>query len=303
LSTRPRVERLGTIKLKLANYLENSVTMAGLVSNSKIFPIQDQSGKTFPSVDLILSSGSIEFVKSKQTEIANKPGKAIESVKLLSPVLHPEKIYCAAVNYVSHGKEQNVSPPTEPYFFTKFHNALIGHEDAVLLPKISNQVDWEVELAVVIGKRGKNIAKDQAIDHVAGYTISNDISFRDLQKPGKVNYMGQNWVKGKGLDTAFPLGPWLVTKEELPDPYASEISLSVNGIERQKSKIDEMVFKIDSLIEYVSAGVTLVPGDVISTGTPLGVAAFTGVPYLKEGDVLEAKIEGIGLLRNFVKPE
>ena len=144
----------------------------------------------------------------------------------------------------------------------------------------------------MIGRRGKNITKEHAMDHVAGYTISNDISFRDLQKPGKQNYLGQNWVKGKGLDSAFPLGPWLVTQDELPDPYSSEISLTVNGIERQKSKVGEMVFKVDTLIEYVSAGVTLLPGDIISTGTPLGVAAFTGVSFLKAGDVLEAKIRG-----------
>jgi len=289
--------------LKLANYVDNSVTAAGLVWNSEIFQIADQTGTVFQSVDQILSSDSVGFVQSKQSEITRKQGLALKAVKLRSPVLHPEKIYCTAVNYVSHGKEQNVSPPTEPYFFTKFRNALIGPEDPILLPKISNEVDWEVELAVVIGKRGKNISKERAIDHVAGYTISNDISFRDLQKPGKQNYLGQNWVKGKGLDNAFPLGPWLVTKDELPDPYSSEISLSVNGIERQKSKIGEMVFKIDSLIEYVSAGVTLLPGDIISTGTPLGVAAFTGVPYLKAGDLLEAKIEGIGILRNNTKPE
>ncbi len=289
--------------MKLANYIVNSLTGAGLVWDSKIFPISDHSGTLFQSVDQILSSDSIGFVHDKLSEITRKEGLPIESVKLTSPVLHPEKIYCAAVNYVSHGKEYNVSPPTEPYFFTKFHNALIGPEDSILLPKISKEVDWEVELAVVIGKRGKNISKERAIDYVAGYTISNDISFRDLQKPAQQNYLGQNWVKGKGLDTAFPLGPWLVTKDELTDPYSSEISLSVNGIERQKSKIGEMVFKIDDLIEYVSAGVTLLPADIISTGTPLGVAAFSGAPFLKVGDVLEAKIEGIGVLRNTTKPE
>jgi 2-keto-4-pentenoate hydratase/2-oxohepta-3-ene-1,7-dioic acid hydratase in catechol pathway len=289
--------------LKLANYVDNSVNRAGLVWDSKIFPIPDQSGTPFQSVDQILSSDSIGFVSSKNSEITRKEGLPVESVRLTSPVLHPEKIYCAAVNYVSHGKEYNVSPPTEPYFFTKFRNALIGYGDSILLPKISKEIDWEVELAVVIGKRGKNISKERAIDYVAGYTISNDISFRDLQKPGEQNYLGQNWVKGKGLDTAFPLGPWLVTKDELVDPYSSEISLTVNGIERQKSKIGEMVFKVDALIEYVSAGVTLIPGDIISTGTPFGVAAFTGAPYLKAGDVLEAKIEGIGILRNTTKSE
>ena len=290
-------------KLKLANYVVDSKVKAGLVEASKIYPIPDQSGSSFfSSVDQILSSGSLAFVKGMQSQISKQLGVAVASVKLAPPVLNPEKIYCAAVNYLSHSKEQNQSPPTEPYFFTKFRNALIGPEDSVLLPRISKKVDWEVELVVVIGKRGKNIPKKEAIDYVAGYTISNDISFRDLQMPEKPNYLGMNWVKGKGLDTAFPLGPWLVTKDELPDLYGCEISLKVNGIEHQKSKIGDMVFKIDELIEYLSMDITLAPGDVISTGTPLGVAAFTGVPFLKAGDVLEAQIEGIGVLRNYVKP-
>ncbi len=290
---------------KLANYFEGPTVKAGLVHDSKIYPITDQSDTTvFPSVDRILSTDSLDFVNGKLSEITGGPGTSIDSVKLATPVLAPEKICCAAVNYISHGKEQNQSPPTEPYFFTKFRNALIGAGDSILLPKISKQPDWEVELAVIIGRRGKNIPRERALDFVAGYTISNDISFRDLQGLGKQqNYLGPNWVRGKGLDTAMPLGPWLVTKDELPDPYSFEISLAVNGIQRQKSKIGEMVFKIDSLIEYVSTDVTLVPGDVISTGTPLGVAAFTGVPFLKAGDVLEAKIEGIGVLKNFVKAQ
>jgi 2-keto-4-pentenoate hydratase/2-oxohepta-3-ene-1,7-dioic acid hydratase in catechol pathway len=289
--------------LKLTNYFDGSTAKAGLVLDSKIYPIVDNSGMAFPSVDRILSSGSLDFVREKHSEISRGSGVPVNSVKFAPPVLYPEKIYCAAVNYVSHSKEQNQSPPTEPYFFTKFRNALIGNEDSILLPKISKKVDWEVELAVIIGKRGKSIPKERALDYVAGYTIANDVSFRDLQRPGEQNYLGLNWVRGKGLDTAFPLGPWLVTKDELVDPYASEISLAVNGTERQKSKIGEMVFKIDELIEYVSADITMVPGDVISTGTPLGVAAFTGVPFLKAGDVVEAKIEGIGLLKNYVKAQ
>jgi 2-keto-4-pentenoate hydratase/2-oxohepta-3-ene-1,7-dioic acid hydratase in catechol pathway len=287
--------------LKLANFVQKSGGAGvGVVRDSKIFPIR-VDGTSFESTDEILRHN---FLPDNATKlVVASEGLPLESVKLSSPVLHPEKIYCAAVNYVSHSKEQNTSVPTEPYFFTKFQNSLIGLDDAIVLPRISKQVDWEVELAVIIGKKGKNISKDKALEYVAGYTISNDISFRDLQKLGASSYLGVNWVKGKGLDAAFPLGPWIVTKEELPDPYASEISLAVNGVEKQKSKIGEMVFKIDRLIEYVSAGVTLVPGDVISTGTPLGVAAFTGAAFLKDGDVVEAKIQGIGTLRNMAKAE
>jgi 2-keto-4-pentenoate hydratase/2-oxohepta-3-ene-1,7-dioic acid hydratase in catechol pathway len=285
--------------MKLANYSEGSSALkAGFVVDSKIYPVHDRDGVAFSSVDQILSTdGALEYVVHNKQDVSQ--GVAVDSVKFAPPVLYPEKIYLAAVNYLSHSKEQNESPPTEPHLFTKFRNALIGAGDSVLLPKISNKVDWEVELAVIIGRRGKDIPKEHALDFVAGYTIANDISFRDLQLPG--SRFGMNFVKGKGLDTALPMGPWLVTKDELVDPYSSEISLSVNGVERQNSKIGEMVFKIDKLVEYTSADVTLLPGDIISTGTPHGVAAFTGVPFLKAGDLMEAKIGGIGVLKNYVK--
>lgn len=284
--------------MKLANYSEGSALKAGIVVDSKIYPVRDREGGIFSSVDQILSTeGAQDFVLRSRQDLSG--GASVDSVKLAPPVLYPEKIYLAAVNYVSHSKEQNESPPSEPHLFTKFRNALIGAGDSVILPKISKKVDWEVELAVVIGRRGKDIPKEHALDYIAGYTIANDVSFRDLQLPG--SRFGMNFVKGKGLDTAMPLGPWLVTKDELVNPYSSEISLSVNGIERQKSKIEEMIFKVDRLVEYASADVTLLPGDIISTGTPEGVAAFTGVPFLKAGDVMEAKIEGIGILKNYVK--
>lgn len=287
--------------MRLATYSERSESQikAGLVADSKVYPISDQSGAVFPSVDQILKSGSLDYVRSRRAEISRGVGVSVDSIKFLPPVVSPEKIYCAAVNYLSHGKESNMTPPSEPYLFIKTKNALIGAEGSVLLPKISKQVDWEVELAVIIGKRGKDIAKENASDYIAGYTIANDISFRDLQLAQ--SRFGMNWTKGKGLDTAMPMGPWMVTTDELSDPYSSEISLTVNGVERQKSKIAEMVFKINQLIEYASADVTLQPGDIISTGTPEGVAAFTGVPYLKSGDVMEAKIQGIGVLKNDVK--
>ena len=289
--------------MKLANYVQDGQTHAGLISGSKLFPVKNQSGSVFGSVDEILASSSLDWVRKNEDQILRDGGIALDSVKLKSPVLKPEKIYCAAVNYMAHSKEQNTSPPTEPYFFTKFRNALIGPEDDILLPKISKQVDWEAELAVIIGKKGKDIPKEKAMEYVAGYTVANDISFRDLQKPGKSSYLGQNWVKGKGLDTAFPLGPLMVTTDEMKDPYSSELSLTVNGVTRQKSGINDMVFKIDSLIEFLSTDITLVPGDVVSTGTPEGVAAFTGLPFLKDGDVVEASVRGIGTLRNRVRAQ
>ncbi|HUI01792.1 MAG TPA: fumarylacetoacetate hydrolase family protein, partial [Nitrososphaerales archaeon] len=194
-----------------------------------------------------------------------------------------------------------------PYFFTKFRSALLGPGDQILLPRVSTKVDWEVELAVIIGKGGKYISRDRALDHVAGYTVANDISFRDLQYPPgwpeKLNPLGMNWVKGKALDSSLPLGPWLVTKDEIPDPQNLGLHLRVNGETKQDSSTSDMVFDVATLIEYASAGITLKPGDVISTGTPLGVALWGDRRFLADGDLVEAEVEGIGVLRNPVKRE
>ena len=231
----------------------------------------------------------------------------VSSVRLQSPVLSPEKIFCAAVNYASHGHEQATKPPEAPYFFTKFRNTIVGPHDPILLPKASKKMDWEVELAAVIGKRGKYIAKREALEYVAGYTVANDVSFRDLlfheALKIKPDVQGLNWVKGKSLDGALPLGPWLVTTDEIKSPRGLGISLSVNGKVKQKSSTSEMIFGVDDMVEYLSQGITLEPGDVITTGTPAGVAAFSGGPYLKEGDLVEAEIQGIGKLSNRVVAE
>jgi 2-keto-4-pentenoate hydratase/2-oxohepta-3-ene-1,7-dioic acid hydratase in catechol pathway len=301
--------------VKLANFVKNGAAQAGIVTEGLIFDIQGSSNKLGLSrfkepliVDSILSGGLLApLIQSREKLISAGTGRQILSVRLLSPIISPEKILLVAINYVSHGREQGRSPPQAPYFFTKFRNTLIGPDEPVLLPSISKQVDWEVELAVIIGKLGKNISRKNAMDYVAGYAVANDVSFRDFQNstrgPDGKTTLGLDWVKGKGLDSSFPLGPYLVTKDEIADPYNLEISLSVSGQTRQRSNTREMVFKIDSLIEYVSAGMTLKPGDILSTGTPEGVAVHTGQPFLKDRDVLEGTIDGIGILRNPVKAE
>jgi 2-keto-4-pentenoate hydratase/2-oxohepta-3-ene-1,7-dioic acid hydratase in catechol pathway len=301
--------------MKLANFAKEGRAQAGIVDKELIFDLQEAaterglSNFTEPlTVDGILSNGFLQSLRLLKSQITStKAGKPVQSVKLLSPVLAPEKILLVAINYRSHSKEQSISLPSTPYFFTKFRNTLIGPEDPIILPRVSKKVDWEGELAVIIGKTGKNIPRKDAIEYVAGYSISNDVSFRDYQfstrgPDGKTN-LGLDWVKGKGLDSSFPLGPWLVTKDEIPDPHNLEISLSVNGQMKQRSNTAEMVIKIDALIEFASAGMTLKPGDIISTGTPEGVAAHTGQPFLKDSDIVEGKVEGIGTLRNPVKAE
>ena len=282
----------------------------GVVDGENIFDLDPSIFSVAPgdwSIDHILSSGLLSSIQRKSTVKASS-GIPLVTARLFSPILNPEKILLIAVNYRAHRSESKAEEaPNEPYMFTKFRNTLIGPGAPILIPKISRQVDWEVELSVIIGRTGKNISKKDAMSYIAGYTVSNDVSFRDLQfstrLPDGNTKLGLNWVKGKGLDASFPLGPWLVTSEEIPNPHKLEISLAVNGKTRQQSTTDNMVFTIDSIIEYLSQGMTLKPGDIISTGTPAGVGAFTGGPFLKDGDVLEGTIERIGTLRNPVRAE
>jgi len=299
--------------LKLAHYVANDRTHVGIVDNDRVFDLQEAQKKlqlphssSLATIDAILSTDSLPSLQKSESKIIESvPGRALSDVALRSPILNPEKILLLAVNYLSHSKEKKSEPPREPYLFTKFRNTLIGSGEPILIPHNSNRVDWEVELAVVIGRAGKNIAKQDAMNYVAGYAVSNDVSFRDLQYstrlPDGKTMLGMNWVKGKGLDSSFPLGPWIITRDEIPDPHELGISLSVNGNVKQKSNTAEMIFKIDSTIEYASAGMTLKAGDVISTGTPEGVAAYTDGSYLRDGDVVEATIERIGVLRNPVR--
>lgn len=300
--------------MKLAHYLRNRQIRVGVVQGESIFDLHDSARALGLSleenltIDRILSDDLLKTLQSAEGEITSgKISVPVMSVKLMSPVLSPEKILMVGINYKSHSKEQGIKPSKEPYFFTKFRNALIGPGDPIVIPKISVKADWEAELAVIIGKIGKNIPRKDIFDYVAGYAVSNDVSFRDLQistlSPEGLSRLGMNWVKGKGLDSSFPLGPWLVTKDEIPNPQNLSISLSVNGKRKQDSNTGDMIFTIDALIEYVSAGMTMKPGDVISTGTPEGVALSTGEPFLKDGDLVEATISKIGTLRNPVKSD
>ncbi len=229
-----------------------------------------------------------------------------EEIDYYPPIINPEKILCLAANYMAHAQEARVKPPSEPYVFYKPASALTGHERPVLIPRSSEKVDYEVELAVIMGKRGKYIERSKAYDHIFGYAVFNDISYRDKQMPPgwpeKADPYGQRWLHGKGMDTAAPMGPWIVTKDEIQDPHSLKISLSVNGEVRQDSNTGDMIFKIDRIIEFISDGITLKPGDIIATGTPPGVALATG-KYLKHGDVVEAYIERIGILRNRIVKE
>jgi 2-keto-4-pentenoate hydratase/2-oxohepta-3-ene-1,7-dioic acid hydratase in catechol pathway len=214
--------------------------------------------------------------------------------RLLAPIHDPGKIICLGLNYADHAAEQGKAPPDSPMIFAKFATCIIAAGDPVILPaRYTQQVDYEVELAVVIGRRGKEIAEDHAMQHVAGYTIMNDVTARDFQANDK------QWVRGKSCDTFAPIGPWIVTADEILNPHNLPLQLRLNGEIRQNSNTEQMVFRIPYLISYISRCLTLEPGDIVSTGTPPGVGVYRTPPtFLKAGDIMEASIEGIGTLCN-----
>jgi 2-keto-4-pentenoate hydratase/2-oxohepta-3-ene-1,7-dioic acid hydratase in catechol pathway len=222
----------------------------------------------------------------------------LSEVKLLAPVPRPYKMICVGLNYKDHALESRTEIPTVPTIFNKFPNVVIAPGDPIVLPKVSRKPDYEAEFAFVIGKGGRNIPADRAMEHVLGYTIVNDVTARDFQTATT------QWLMGKTFDTFCPMGPWIVTKDEIPDPHALDISLEIGGEVLQHSNTRELVFRIPRLIEYVSSAVTLEPGDVFATGTPAGVGFARKPPrWLKAGEEVIVRISGIGELRNPVMAE
>jgi 2-keto-4-pentenoate hydratase/2-oxohepta-3-ene-1,7-dioic acid hydratase in catechol pathway len=223
----------------------------------------------------------------------------LSEVKLEAPVRRPGKIACLWVNYVEHGNEAAIVPPTkEPVFFAKFSDVVIGPGDPIQLPRVSQAVDYEAELAVVIGREGKHIPEESALEYVAGYTILNDVSARDFNLKTLLGVVGP-YIIQKTFDTFAPMGPYLVTRDEVPDPHALPIRLWINGELMQDGNSGEMIFKIPRIISYLSRVVTLRPGDVISTGTPPGVGHWRTPPrYLQPGETVRIEIGNLGVLEN-----
>lgn len=231
------------------------------------------------------------------------PTLALADLRLTAPIPRPTKnVFCVGRNYVEHVKEGaqankiEMKIPQAPQFFTKAPTTVIGHDGVVrIASRVTEKVDYEVELGVVIGNPGADIAPEKAFDHIFGYTIVNDVTGRDLQR------LHEQWFKGKSLDTSCPIGPIIVTRDELGDPRPLGLACRVNGAERQRATIDQMIFDIPTLIASLSNGMTLESGDIIATGTPSGVG-FAMIPpeFLRHGDVVECEIEGIGVLRNTI---
>ncbi|OYT70647.1 MAG: fumarylacetoacetate hydrolase [Chloracidobacterium sp. CP2_5A] len=220
---------------------------------------------------------------------------SLDAVEFLPPVPRPGKIIAVGLNYRDHAAEQGKAAPTEPVTFAKYASAVTGHGSPIVLPPTSREVDYEAELAVVIGKTARRVAREDASAYVGGYAILNDVSARDMQRQDK------QFTRAKSCDTFAPMGPWLVTADAVPDPPALDISLTLNGRVMQASNTREMIFDIPYLIWFLSQAMTLEPGDVISTGTPGGVGVFRRPPvFLQPGDEVAITIERIGTLRNVV---
>lgn len=264
----------------------------------------------FGSVSALLAGVEPALALARQTiDLTGKGDEAlqhdVDTIVFYPPTGRDAKILCVTMNYQSHAQASLTKPSEEPYFFIKMASLLTAHNASVLRSRTSKKVDSEIELAVIIGKRGKYIRRESAMDHIAGYSVGNDFSFRDRRAlKSDPNAARLHWLTLKNLDTAAPLGPWLVTKDEISDPYNLEITLTLDNDpqERQSGNTGGMMHRIEDLIYHASDGLTLEPGDVIMTGTPHEVA-FGHDRFLQHGDVLRAEISHIGALVNPVEAE
>jgi len=277
----------------------------GILVDQSVYDI----GEEFISVLEILNNW--ETTEQKLMEIGqqllqhhNASGTPINEVTLTAPILYPGTLYCAGANYADHVLEMSGKPPppenTTPYFFIKStRGTIIGANEVIHLPEYSNQVDWEAEIGIVIGREARNVSELDAMDFVAGFTIVNDLSARDYTKRYDVPFLF-DWIGQKCFDTGCPMGPWITPKSAIDNPHNLGIKLMVNNVVKQNSSSKEMIFKCEHQIAYLSQHVTLYPGDVIATGTPAGC----GMPqkdFLKPGDVVTIEIDGLGVLSNLVQ--
>lgn len=280
--------------MKLIRFREGKKVRPGVIINDHFFDAssfgEDYDEHFFENDGL---SRLEKFISQNKEQLRELP----TDVQLDSPITRPSKIVCIGLNYIDHAKETNATPPTEPVIFMKSTTALCGPFDDVILPKGSKKTDWEVELAVVIGKKASYVEEAEAMEYVAGYCLHNDISEREFQLE-----KGGTWDKGKGCDTFAPLGPSLVTKDEIQDVGKLRLWLKLNDKMMQDGTTTNLIFNVPFVVAYVSQFMTLLPGDIISTGTPAGVGlGMNPQVYLKEGDVMELGIEGLGTSRQTVK--
>ena len=286
--------------MKLVTYKPRGASaQLGAIVDGKVINLAEASGGALPNdmrAFLALGDDGLKLAKKVATKkVAASHGVALGDVKLMAPITNPKKVVAIGLNYLDHIKESNAQVPKLPIMFTKYTTSIVGPGDEVRWdPALTAKVDWEVELAVVIGKAAYRVSEADALNYVAGYTACNDVSARDLQTE-----RGDQWIRGKSLDTFCPLGPCIVTKDEIADPHNLKLKTIVNGKVMQDSNTSQLLFKLPYLIHYLSQAFTLLPGDVIITGTPPGVGMGMKPPvFLKDGDVMTVEVEGIGELTN-----
>lgn len=283
--------------MKLVTYSANGgAPQLGAVKANQVINLANASRGRLPNdMRSFLEMGDEGMALAAAAVDSAQESVPADSVKLHAPILDPSKVVAIGLNYIDHIKETNSPTPKIPIMFNKYTTSIIGPGDTIRWdPAVTAKVDWEVELAVVIGKQAYRVAEEDAFDYVAGYTICNDVSARDLQTE-----RGDQWIRGKSLDTFCPLGPYLVTKDEIADPHNLNLKTIVNGRVMQDSNTSALLFKIPYLIHYLSQAFTMLPGDVIITGTPPGVGMGMKPPvWLKDGDTVTVEVEGLGQLTN-----
>ncbi|HLG63479.1 MAG TPA: fumarylacetoacetate hydrolase family protein [Ktedonosporobacter sp.] len=271
-----------------------------VIAGSAVYASAGRHSEKLPTVRELLEAGpaALEtvFANARQIFSAGKQELVpLDSIELGPPVPDPDKIVCLGLNYADHAAEAKMAIPEVPVLFAKFRNSLTGPYSSIVLPRNSTAIDYEAELAVVIGRTCKDVAEKDALSHVAGYTIMNDVTARDLQM------RTPQWTAGKALDTFAPMGPGIVPAAEIPDPQTLEVITRLNGQERQHSNTAKMIFSVAKAIEFISSIMTLVPGDIIATGTPSGVGFIQHPPiFMHEGDLVEIEIERVGRIANAV---
>lgn len=281
--------------MRLATVLTERGPRACARRNDHYVELQEADPELPASVRELLAMGAAGLDRARAAAARGTVVHDAATATLAAPLPDPQKVICLGLNYRDHAIESNMAIPEEPVLFSKFPSSLTGHREEIVLPASSTEVDYEAELVVVVGRRGKEIAREQAMGYVAGYAVGHDVSARDwqLHKPGK------QWLAGKTFDTFAPVGPELVTADEVPDPHAMGIRLRLNGKTMQDSSTSQLIFPVDEVIAYLSRIMTLEVGDLIFTGTPPGVGMARKPPvYLQPGDVVEVEIDGLGVLRN-----
>ena len=284
--------------MRIARLQDGGKETFGLLRGDEVATREEityETGVPLPlSVKSFLFDGWLDEVRDR---LQNLPyGEKLAKFRILAPINNPPKIMCMAFNYLNHAREQNMIPPEDPVIVIKPRTALCGHGDEILLPGFVTRLDYEIELAVIIGRDCKNVTIQGARDAVFGYTILNDVSARDIQ------FKDKQFTRGKGFDTFAPCGPWITTSDEVPDPGNLKLSTRINGELRQDSSTLNMHIKPYEIVSKLSRSMTLEKGDIISTGTPSGtVLNNPALQYLKDGDRIEMEIEGLGTLKNSVR--